>query len=66
MKKYLMKFMALSFAALLSVCALAGCGGSADETQTTPPDEQAETINVPDDKQEQAPDVSVGNTEIKE
>lgn len=53
MKKYLMKFMALSMAALLSIGMLAGCGSSQEDETST--EKQAETTQVPEGNQEKTP-----------
>ncbi len=52
MKKYLKKFMALSFAAMLGASILTGCGETADKTETAPPESQTETTNSAQDANE--------------
>lgn len=49
MKKYLIKFTALSMAALISVCALASCGSQADES-TAPENESTETVETTEEQ----------------
>lgn len=50
MRKYLIKFTALSTAALLGVCALASCGGSQADESTTPEKDATETVETTEEQ----------------